>query len=147
MTRVLRAPRSAVYGALLDANAIEQWRVPDDMTSEVHELDARVGGRYRVSLTYRSKDAAGKTSAHTDTHHGVYVELIPDTKIVERVEFETNDPALQGEMTITWELADADGGTRLTATHEGVPDVVPAADNELGWKMSLDKLQRFVERP
>src|ERR671936_615970 len=111
--RRVRAPRAAVYRALLDARAVATWMVPDGMTSRVHAFDAREGGAFRISLTYDAPTGTGKTTAHTDTYHGRFVELVPDERVVEVVEFETADPALQGEMTITIALADAaeaDGG-------------------------------------
>src|SRR3954470_12481674 len=95
MTRHLTAPRSAVYRALLDRDAVGRWKVPAGMTSEVHEWDAREGGRLRVSLTYDSPDRAGKTNAHTDTYTGRFAELVPDEKVVEIDEFETDDPSLR----------------------------------------------------
>ncbi len=143
----VRAPRSAVYRALLDAEAIAQWRVPDGMTSIVHEFSPRDGGSFRVSLTYDTPGPAGKSAAHTDTYHGHFAELVPDQRVVEVLEFETRDPALAGTMTITTTLADADGGTTVTVVHEGIPDAVPPADNELGTRVALAKLARFVERP
>jgi uncharacterized protein YndB with AHSA1/START domain len=104
------------------------------MTSQVHEFHAREGGRFRVSLTYETATGMGKTTAHTDTYHGRFVELVPDERIVEAVEFETTDPALQGEMTITTSLVDANGGTDIVAVHDRLPPGVPPADNELGWR-------------
>jgi uncharacterized protein YndB with AHSA1/START domain len=112
----------------------------------VHEWDAREGGRLRVSLTY-SGDGVGKTTAHTDTYSGYFAELVPDQKVVEVDEFETDDPALRGPMTITVTLADAvDGGTELVAVHEGLPSGVREEDNELGWTESLTRLAALVER-
>jgi uncharacterized protein YndB with AHSA1/START domain len=73
------------------------------------------------------------------------VRLVPNELVVESDEFETADPALRGEMTSTIELADVDGGTEIRATHEGLPPGVSAADNETGWRMSLDKLAALVE--
>jgi uncharacterized protein YndB with AHSA1/START domain len=119
--------------------------VPDQMTSRVHTFDAREGGAFRISLSYDVPTTAGKTSARTDSFHGRFVKLVPDTEVVQTVEFETNDPAMQGEMTITYTLADADGGTDLVGLHENVPSGVPPADNELGWSMSMDKLAKLVE--
>jgi len=142
----MKAPRVRVYRALLDAQAIAAWRVPTGMTSHVHVFEPREGGAIRVSLTYDAPTATGKTTAHTDTYHGRFVKLVPDTQVVEAVEFETEDPALRGEMTLTITLADADGGgTELLAVHEGLPPGVPAADNELGWRLSLEKLAALVE--
>jgi uncharacterized protein YndB with AHSA1/START domain len=121
--------------------------VPDGMTSEVHSFDPREGGTFRISLTYDVPTDAGKSTAQTDTFHGRFVELVPDTVVVQVVEFESDDPTLQGEMTITYRLADADadGDTDLVGVHENLPPGVSAADNELGWRMSIDKLAHLVE--
>lgn len=145
LTVHVRAPRAAVYRALLDAEAVATWRVPDGMTSHVHTFDPREGGAFRISLTYDTPDRAGKTSAHTDTYHGYFAQLIPDERVVEVVEFETDDPTLQGEMTITYLLTDAPGGTLIDATHENVPASVRPEDNETGWRMSVGKLAALVE--
>jgi uncharacterized protein YndB with AHSA1/START domain len=146
MTWHFAAPRATVYRALLDRDAVARWKVPAGMTSEVHEWDAREGGRLRVSLTYDSPDRAGKTTAHTDTYRGTFTELVPDHKVVEVDEFETDDPAVNAPMTITVTLSDApDGGTDLSAVHEGLPDSVRPEDNELGWRESLTRLAGLVE--
>lgn len=118
---------------------------PTGMTSHVHAFDGRVGGVFRVSLTYDAPDAQGKSSAHTDTYHGRFVELVPDERIVEVLEFESDNPALQGEMTMTVTLVDAGGGTDLVAVHDGLPSGVSAEDNELGWRISLGKLAAMLE--
>jgi uncharacterized protein YndB with AHSA1/START domain len=141
----MSAPRSDVYRALLDADAVALWRVPDGMSSQVHEFDAREGGSFRVSLTYDAPTRTGKSARNTDTYHGRFVKLVPDEQVVEVFEFETDDPALRGEMTITTTLTDADGGTDVVIVHEGLPDSVPPADNETGTRMSLDNLARLVE--
>jgi len=141
----VKAPRAVVYRALLDAQAVATWMVPTGMTSRVHAFDPREGGAFRISLTYDAPTAIGKTSAHTDTYHGRFVKLVPDEQVVEVVEFETTDPALRGEMTITIALADADGGTEIMAVHDGLPPGVPPADNEAGWRSSLAKLAALVE--
>jgi uncharacterized protein YndB with AHSA1/START domain len=145
ITRHLNAPRDRVYRALIDADAVATWMVPTGMTSHVHAFDAREGGFFRISLTYDASDAKGKSSAHTDTYHGRFVELAPNQRIVEVVEFETEDPAMRGEMTITFSLIDAEGGTELFAVHDGLPPGVPPADNQLGWRLSLEKLAALVE--
>lgn len=141
----MKAPRATVYRALLDPEAVARWKVPTGMRSEVHRFEAREGGAFRVSLTYEEPTAAGKTTAHTDTYHGRFAELVPDERVVEVVEFETADPAMQGEMRITVTLADADCGTDVLGVHEGLPPGVPPADNEAGWREALDKLAALVE--
>ena len=145
LSRHLRAPRPSVYRALLDATAVQQWMVPDGMTSEVHRFEGHEGGEFRISLTYEAPTTAGKTTDRTDSFHGRFVRLVPDTEVVQLVEFETDDPALAGEMTITYRLTDRDDGTDLTAVHENLPSGVSPADNELGWTISLTKLARLVE--
>ena len=145
ITRHIRAPRDRVYRALLDARAVAIWKVPDGMTCEVHEYAAHEGGAIRVSLTYDEPTGAGKTTSRTDTYHGRFVTLVPDTKVVEVDAFETDDPSLQGEMAITITLTDAGDGTELLAVHDGLPRGVAPADNELGWRMALDKLAALVE--
>jgi uncharacterized protein YndB with AHSA1/START domain len=138
------APRAAVYRALVSAEAIARWRVPAGMSGDVHEFDAREGGRFRV--TYDAPDAAGKSAAHTDTYHGHFARLVPDERVVEVLEFETSDPALGGAMTLTTTLSDAEGGgTDVLMVHEGIPDAVPAADNETGTRTALANLARLVE--
>jgi uncharacterized protein YndB with AHSA1/START domain len=141
----IAAPRARVYRALLDPLAVARWKVPNGMICQVHEFDPREGGSFRISLTYETPSATGKSSAHTDTYHGRFLKLVPDMQVVEVDEFETTDPALRGEMTITIVLSDADGGTDLTAVHEGLPPGVSPADNETGWRMALAKLARLVE--
>jgi uncharacterized protein YndB with AHSA1/START domain len=145
ISRHVNAPRASVYRALLDARAVQTWMVPDGMTSHVHAFDPREGGSFRISLTYDAPTGTGKTTARTDTHHGRFVKLVPNELVVQVVEFETEDPALRGEMTITYTLTEADGGTDIHAVHEGLPSSVSAADNELGWQMSLGKLAALVE--
>jgi uncharacterized protein YndB with AHSA1/START domain len=115
------------------------------MTCEVHDWDAREGGAIRVSLTYDANGQAGKSSAHTDTYRGRFVRLVPGQLVVEVDEFETSDPALQGEMTMTVSLQEADGGTDLVAVHDGLPPGVRPVDNELGWREALDRLAVLLE--
>jgi len=141
----IKAPRAAIYRLLLDPAAIARWRVPDGMTAQVHELDAREGGRVRVSLTYDGLTVAGKTTSYTDTYRGRFAWLIPDKLVVEVHEFETTDPAMRGEMTSTIALSDSDGGTELVAVHDGLPLGVSLEDNETGWRMSLAKLAELAE--
>ena len=148
-TRVVRhvaAPRATIYRLLLDPDAVARWKVPDGMTAQVHTFEAREGGAIRVSLTYEAPTATGKTSAHTDTYEGRFVRLVPDELVVEVDWFETDDPAMRGEMTSTITLTDApDGGTDVTGLHENIPPGVRAEDNETGWRMALARLAALAE--
>ncbi len=115
------------------------------MTSHVHEFDGREGGAFRISITHDTPSGTGKTTPHTDTYHGHFVTLLPNELVVEVMEFETADPAMRGEMTVTFTLTEVDGGTDVLAVHDNVPPGVAPADNETGWRMALEKLARLVE--
>ena len=145
VSRRISAPRSRVYRALLDARTVATWMVPTGMTSRVHAFDPREGGAIRISLTYDAPTGVGKTSARTDTYHSRFVKLVPDEQVVEVVEFETSDPAMRGEMTITITLADVNGGTEVIAEHDRLPPGLSSADNQVGWQSSLAKLAALVE--
>ncbi|MEV6112836.1 SRPBCC domain-containing protein [Streptomyces sp. NPDC052109] len=147
VSRRVAAPPRAVYRALTDADAIAAWRVPAGMTARVHAFDAREGGTFRVSLTYDDASATGKSGGHTDTYQGHFARLVPDALVVEVFRFETDHDAVRGTMTMTTTLTAADGGgTDVEILHEGIPDDIPREDNELGTRMALDNLARYVER-
>lgn len=129
---------------MVDPHAVATWMVPDGMRSHVHEFDAREGGKFRITLTYDAPTGTGKTTAYSDTYHGRFVRLVPDELVVEAIEFETDDPAMQGEMIVTMSIADAEGGTELVAVHDNLPPGLSPADNELGWRMALGKLAQLV---
>jgi uncharacterized protein YndB with AHSA1/START domain len=141
----INAPRERVYRALLDPRAVATWKVPTGMTCHVHAFDAREGGSFRISLTYNLSAGRGKTTARTDTYHGHFAKLVPNERVVEVDEFETEDPAMRGEMTVTTTLIDANGGTEVSIVYEGLPRGVSATDNETGTRMALAKLAAFVE--
>jgi uncharacterized protein YndB with AHSA1/START domain len=142
--RVAAAP-SDVYEALLDPVAVEQWMVPDGMTSTVHSFEPIEGGSFRITLTYEAPTTTGKSSDQADTFHGVFVRLVRDREVMQVVEFESSDPAMRGEMTITYTLVQDAGGTIVIGQHENLPPGLSPTDNELGWRMSMDKLASLVE--
>jgi len=143
--RPIDAPPPAVYRALLDADAVGRWRVPEGMSSTVHEFDGRPSRRFRISLTYRDQPGRGKTTDRTDTFHGYFSQLVPDREVVEVIEFETTDPDLVAEFTVTTTLEATDGGTRVTVVFEGLPPGVPADDNVEGTRMGPARLATLVE--
>jgi len=146
VSKIINAPRAVVYQACLDPDALASWRVPDNMTGHVHTFEAREGGRFRMSLTYKESEPSpgGKTSEGTDTFEGRFVQLIPDEKIVEVIEFESPDPTFAGRMTMTTSFADTDGGTEITVRCDDLPPGVRAEDNELGTAQALRKLAALV---
>lgn len=150
VTRLIHASPATVYDALLDPRAVARWKVPDGMSSVVHELDPRVGGRLRVSLTYEApgpgeSPEAGKTSSRTDTYSGRFLELIPGALVVEAIEFETARRELRGEMTVRTTLAPTGAGTEVEIDHAGLPPGVAPADNVTGTEMALAKLAALLE--
>jgi uncharacterized protein YndB with AHSA1/START domain len=145
VSRFVRAPRDRVYAALLDPEAIVNWKVPSGMTAVVETFEPHEGGRLRVSLTYETAGQPGKTTARTDTYNGRFLELVPNERVVEIDEFETEDPSLRGQMRVTISLSDVDGGTEVVGLHEGIPPGVRLSDNQVGWEAALSRLAALVE--
>ena len=147
VSRIIRAPREAVYQAFLDRDAVAAWLPPETMSGQVHAFDPREGGEFGMSLTYQDPrhSPGGKTSEDSDTFQGRFVELVPDEKIVWVVEFESQDPGFAGEMRITWSLEDAEAGTEVTVLCENIPQGVRPEDNEMGSRSSLQKLAALLE--
>jgi uncharacterized protein YndB with AHSA1/START domain len=134
--RVLKAPPERVYRAFLDAEAKAKWLPPHGFVGKVHEMDARVGGGYRMSFT----------NFATGTSHsfgGKYVELTPHERI--RYTDKFDDPNLPGEMEVTISLKEVLCGTELTIVQENIPAAIPAEFCYLGWQESLSLLASLVE--
>lgn len=134
--RVLRSTPERVYRAFLDADALAKWLPPNGFTCKVHALDARVGGKYRMSFT-------NFTTGSSHSFGGEYVELQPHTRIRKTDRFD--DPNLPGEMTVTVELKQAPCGTEVNIVQEGVPAIIPVEGCYLGWQESLILLGKLVE--
>ncbi|WP_154661324.1 SRPBCC domain-containing protein [Microvirga lotononidis] len=146
LTQHFDVPASVVYRALIDPEAVSGWMFPDGMSIHIHHFEPEVGGRFRISLTYEGDFGVGKSSARTDTYHGYFVDLVPNERVVQALEFETADASMQGEMRITFALTEAEGSSVLGAWHENVPPGIPPDDNETGWRMSLARLKQLVEQ-
>lgn len=134
--RVLKAPPDRVYRAFLDAGAMCKWLPPNGFTGQVHSLDARVGGSYKMSFTNFS---TGKSHSFG----GEYVELKPNELI--RYTDKFDDPNLPGQMQTTVTLRQVFCGTELNIVQEGVPSAIPAEACYLGWQESLRLLTQLVE--
>lgn len=134
--RVLKAPPERVYRALLDPAALCKWMPPHGFTATVHALDARVGGRYRMSFTNFSNG---------QSHHfgGTYLELVPGERVRNTDRFD--DSNLPGEMITTMDLKPVACGTELRIVQEGVPQAIPTEMCYLGWQDSLTLLALLVE--
>ncbi|RZK99727.1 MAG: polyketide cyclase [Rubrivivax sp.] len=134
--RVVRATPERLYRAFLDADAWVKWLPPHGFTGKVHQLDARVGGSYRMSFTNFS-------SGNSHAFGGKYLELVPHEKLRYTAVFD--DPNLPGEMQTTVTLKPVFCGTELSVVQEGIPAIIPAEACYLGWQESLTLLLQLVE--
>ena len=145
-TKLVKATPAAIYRALVDPKARVAWLPPRGMTARFEAFDARVGGSYRMVLSYDDATGSpGKTSAGTDVVEARFVDLSPDRRVVEAVDFVSDDPSLAGTMTMTWALAEVPGGTYVSVTATGVPDGVGREDHAAGLRSSLDNLAAYLE--
>jgi uncharacterized protein YndB with AHSA1/START domain len=146
-SRVIAAPHARVFTALVDQGALEAWLPPDGMTGRFERFDPRPGGSYRLVLTYADASRPrGKATAESDIVEVRYVEIVPDVRVVQAVDFVSDDPAFAGTMTITWEVAAVVGGTRVDITADNVPDGISAEDHAEGLASSLANLAEHLER-
>ena len=134
--RVLRAAPEKVYRAFLDPDAKVKWLPPNGFTARVHQMDAKVGGKYRMSFT-------NFTTGRSHSFGGEFRELAPNERI--RYTDRFDDPNLPGEMLTTITLKAVSVGTELNVVQEGIPDVIPAEACYLGWQESLALLAKLVE--
>ncbi len=123
------------------------WLTPEGMTGRIDAFDPRAGGTYRMILTYDEPghSTPGKSSQNSDIVEGRFVELVPDERIVQMVEFESEDPAFAGAMTMTWSLAAVSGGAEVTILCENVPEGIRQEDHDAGLRSTLDNLAAFTE--
>jgi uncharacterized protein YndB with AHSA1/START domain len=145
--KIIKAPAQVIYRAFLDPNAVAVWRPPRGMTARIEKFEPRQGGGYRMAFVYTelSPEVRGKTSAHADVFDGQFIELVPDHRIVERVEFESDDPAFSGAMTITTTFTPVPAGTEVRVTCENVPPGISPEQHERGMASTLENLAAFTE--
>jgi uncharacterized protein YndB with AHSA1/START domain len=134
--RVLRAPPERIYRAFLTADAMAKWLPPYGFTCAVHQLDAKVGGTYKMSFTNFS-------TGNGHSFGGEYRELVPFEKI--RYTNQFDDPNLAGHMQTTVSLKQVFCGTEIEVVQEGIPPVIPTEMCYLGWQESLAQLAKLVE--
>jgi uncharacterized protein YndB with AHSA1/START domain len=134
--RVLKAPPSRVYKAFLDPAAMCKWLPPAGYTCTIHSIDPKVGGTFRMSFTEFDSGAV-------NSFGGTYLELVPNKKM--RYTDKFDDPNLAGDIEVTVTLKEVIGGTDVSITQSGIPDIIPQEMCELGWQDSLKQLAQFVE--
>jgi uncharacterized protein YndB with AHSA1/START domain len=144
-SRVIKAPLTRVFAALTDPEALAEWLPPSGMAGRFEHFDTRPGGSYRMTLTYTDPPSqGGKTDADSDVVEGRFVEIEPDDRVVQAVDFASDDPSFTGTMTMTWTVTRVDGGTRVELRADDVPPGISAKDHEDGMNSSLAKLAAYI---
>ncbi|MGM1065444.1 SRPBCC family protein [Saccharothrix sp. Mg75] len=140
-SRVIAAPPERVYAALVDRDALAAWLPPTGMSGGFDRFDARPGGSYRLVLTYADASGSpGKATADSDVVEARFVDLVPGRRVVQAVDFVSDDPAFAGTMTMTWEVTAVGTGTRVDVRADDVPDGISAEDHAAGIASSLANL-------
>jgi uncharacterized protein YndB with AHSA1/START domain len=146
-SRVIAASPEQVYGAFVDPDALVVWLPPEGMGGRFERFDPRPGGSYRMVLTYAdASESPGKATADSDVVEARFVDVVPGVRVVQAVDFVSDDPAYAGTMTMTWEVTAVDGGTRVDITADDVPDGISAEDHAAGLASSLTNLADHLER-
>jgi uncharacterized protein YndB with AHSA1/START domain len=145
-SRVIAAPPEEVYAALVDPEALVAWLPPEGMSARFDRFDARPGGSYRLVLTFKDAGSGrGKATADSDVVEARFVSLEPGVRVVQEVDFESDDPSFAGTMTMTWEVRSVEGGTVVEITADDVPDGISADDHAAGMASSLANLALHLE--
>ena len=140
----MAAPPGRVWAALVDPEALLAWLPPGEMTGRFERFDARPGGSYRMVLTYADASGApGKATADSDVVEARFVDIVPGVRVVQAVDFVSDDPAYAGTMTMTWEVAAVGAGTRVDIVAEDVPDGISAEDHAAGLSFLAGKPRRL----
>jgi uncharacterized protein YndB with AHSA1/START domain len=146
-SRVIEAPLPSVYSAMVDPNALIEWLPPQGMTGRFEHFDARAGGGYRMILTYdEAPESGGKTDDNSDAVEARFIEISPDDRVVQAVDFTSDDPSFAGTMTMTWAVSSVDGGTLVDIRADDVPPGISAEDHAEGMNSSLANLAAYVTR-
>src|ERR1700761_1022788 len=146
-SRVTAAPPERVWAALVDPEALLAWLPPGGMTGSFERFDARPGGSYRMVLTYSDASGKpGKATADSDIVEARFVDIVPGERVVQAVDFVSDDPAYAGTMIMTWEVTAAGPGTRVDIVAEDVPEGISAEDHAAGLASSLRTLAAYVEQ-
>jgi uncharacterized protein YndB with AHSA1/START domain len=146
-SRVIAAPLERVYAAFVDPDALIAWLPPEGMSGRFERFDARPGGSYRMVLTYADASGApGKATANSDIVEGRFLDVVPGARVVQAVDFVSDDPAHAGTMTMAWELTAVDAVTRVEIRADDVPDGISAEDHAAGLASSLANLAAYLER-
>lgn len=143
---LIHVDRATVFPAMTSREALLAWLPPKGMQGRFERFDMCEGGSYRLVLTYEdAADAPGKTSADSDVSEVRIAQIIPGERIVQEIDFESDDPAFQGTMQMEWNLRSVDEGTEVEIVARNVPDGVRARDHAEGLTSSLTNLVTYLE--
>jgi uncharacterized protein YndB with AHSA1/START domain len=149
-SRVIAAPPGRVYAAFVDPDALSSWLPPEGMSAGFERFDLRPGGSYRLVLTYTDASgdsgARGKATADSDIVEARFVDVVPGVRVVQEVDFVSDDPAFAGTMTMTWQVTPVDGGTRVDIVADDVPAGISAEDHSVGLASSLANLADHLQK-
>jgi uncharacterized protein YndB with AHSA1/START domain len=145
-SRVIAAPIERVYAALVDPKALVVWLPPKGMTGRFERFDARPGGSYRMVLTYADPSTGrGKATADSDFVEARFLDIVPGGRVVQAVDFVSDDPNYAGTMMMTWEVTPHENGTEVAIRAENVPRGISAEDHAAGLASSLANLAAYLE--
>jgi uncharacterized protein YndB with AHSA1/START domain len=146
-SRVILAPPRTLFRAFVDREMLASWRAPDGMSARIERFDPRIGGGYRIVLSYLggNGEVHGKTSPGKDVCDVRFLELAPDHQIIEEVRFVSDDPAFAEPMTLTTRFEPVIDGTKVTVTARDVPAAISPEDHQAGIASSLRNLARLTE--
>ena len=146
-SRLVAATPKKIFAALIDADALTRWLPPSGMSGHFEHFEARPGGSYRLILTYQDGSGGhGKATATSDVVEARFVEIVPNTRVVQAIDFVSDDPAFAGTMTMTWEMVPVGDKTRVDIRAENVPTGISAEDHAIGLESSLANLADYTER-
>jgi uncharacterized protein YndB with AHSA1/START domain len=146
-SRVIAAPIERVYSALVDPEALVVWLPPNGMTGKFERFHARPGGSYRMVLTYADASTTrGKATADSDIVEARFIDIVPDVRVVQAVDFVSDEPGYAGSMIMTWEVAPVENGTRVEIRADNVPAGISAEDHAAGLASSLANLAAYLEQ-
>ena len=145
-SRVILASPRTLFRAFVDPQMMASWRAPDGMSATISAFDPRVGGGYIMTLTYLERTpGSGKTTTDSDIVHVEFAELAAEERVVELVRFESDDPAIAGEMRLVTCFTPVADGTRVTMTADRIPTGIGKVEHETGMAASLKKLALLAE--
>jgi uncharacterized protein YndB with AHSA1/START domain len=146
-SRLIAATPEKVFAALVDANALSCWLPPSGMNGRFEHFDARPGGSYRLILTYSDRSyVGGKATANSDIVEALFVDIVPNARVVQAIDFVSDDPAFAGTMTMTWDVVPVGDSARVEIRATNVPTGISAEDHAVGLNSSLANLAEYTER-